>query len=302
MRAIFSVYKVCIRCLHDNQLSPTCQSMYAKLMMNLSEPLVAADDVDGHKSACAALMMALFALVEKTRTIASFHLPTLIAAVERAKRDAAAAPSQPPPPPPPPSPQKPTTSSGGEAADQRPPPSQAPAALGVQKSTMDIKVVRHMIKQLLQSIKLIAQNLSRTTTDARKPTRAYFFVCKSASLETRSAFAKRELYANLFVNGLRCLEIFKLTPSQAQTTPQTKLHLQKDELETMELFANVVSAILHGAPSDRFARFSLSRPSRPSSSTFSAQTSNDSSSVFAPIPRWRPSAIIFLTRKTRRQS
>lgn len=157
----FSVYTVCIRCVHDSQLSPACQSMYAKLMMNLSEPLVAADKSERRETARTTLIKALGALVEKTHTIAVFYLPALVAAIERGKREAAAnaastsAVVS--------STQKATSS--GESATQRP-ALQPPTA--VQKPPMDIKEVRHMIKQLLQSVKLIAHALTKTTADERK--------------------------------------------------------------------------------------------------------------------------------------
>lgn len=59
-------------------------------------------------------------------------------------------------------------------------------------------------------------------------------------------YAERELFEQLFIQSIRCLEVFKIVSAAAaaqtaQLSAQLKSSLAKDEKETVETFTSVVS-------------------------------------------------------------
>jgi hypothetical protein len=64
--------------------------------------------------------------------------------------------------------------------------------------------------------------------------------------DTTSMYAERQLFEQFFVQSIRCLEVFKIVSAAASAQPaqvsaQLKSTLAKDEKETVETFALVVS-------------------------------------------------------------
>lgn len=73
---LLNAFKVCIRCIHDNQLAPNYQMMYLKLMRSLCEPIIEHEN-RLNEPAREILVLSLEALIKKLQVIADHYLPTL---------------------------------------------------------------------------------------------------------------------------------------------------------------------------------------------------------------------------------
>ncbi|KAI6180608.1 FAT domain-containing protein [Aphelenchoides besseyi] len=179
---LLHVYKLCIRCIHDSQLFPTYQTMYAKLTMNLCEPL--ARDV---------LMSALRALTKKAEIIAKYYLPQLLNAIEKTKREAHTN-------------QLAQSTATTQSTTENLRDSESFAVQSTQqRPPMDMKECRSIIRIIVQASKVICYHLG-----------------KCHLTENSSMDDERRLYSNLFVYVLRSFDVFRLVAQHAQSANQMK--------------------------------------------------------------------------------